>query len=173
MNNDLKEVDRPFPAFRFEVTFIRDDLRTKDPKPVVLGKGAFSECTGLEATMEPKTIEEGGLNYGAHQRVGRVSFSTVILKRGVTYNRDLWFWFQNTQLSYAHRLSVKITLFDQSGTAQWAWQLKRCMPVKFKSADMNSTSAEVAVEELHLVHEGLTSEPIAQAEKNRSSEAKA
>ncbi len=45
--------------------------------------------------MEPKVIKAGGANYGAAQRVGPVSFATVVLKRGMTSTRDLWNWFAN------------------------------------------------------------------------------
>ncbi len=45
---------------------------------------AFAEVTGLEATMEPRAIREGGRNWGQHQRAGQVSFATVVFKRGIT-----------------------------------------------------------------------------------------
>jgi phage tail-like protein len=35
------------------------------------------------------------------------------------------------------------------------WHLDRALPVKFKSSDLNARGAEIAIEELHLVHEGL------------------
>ena len=35
------------------------------------------------------------------------------------------------------------------------WTLENAMPVKFKAGDLNARGTEVAIEELHLVHEGL------------------
>jgi tail tube protein gp19 len=35
------------------------------------------------------------------------------------------------------------------------WKLLRAMPVKMKLADLSASSQELAVEELHLVHEGI------------------
>ncbi len=58
----------------------------------------FAECTGLEATMEPKVIKEGGRNYGAAQRPGGVTFATVVLKRGVSTDRSMWQIFNADQL---------------------------------------------------------------------------
>ena len=55
-------------------------------------------------------------------------------------------------------MTVKITLQDLSGEGRIAWTLERAMPVKLKLADLNATNNEVGVEELHLVHEGLTEE---------------
>lgn len=36
-----------------------------------------------------------------------------------------------------------------------AWRLDRVMPVKFKIGDFNAKGTDVAVEELHVIHEGL------------------
>ena len=94
-------------------------------EPTSLCSGAFAECTGLEATMEPKVIKEGGRNYGAAQRVGPVSFATVVLKRGMTTTRDLWKWFQLVAGgAYAYRLSAEITMQDTAGEAVLAWRLR-------------------------------------------------
>lgn len=153
----------PLQVFRFKVEFRRDGTgRSPQPSsPVDLCSGAFAECTGLEATMEPKVIKAGGQNYGAVQRPGRVSFATVVLKRGMTTTRDLWDWFQQVNLkgSYAYRLSVDITLEDTAGRPSIRWNLARALPVKFKSADLNAKGNEIGIEELHLVHEGLSMGP--------------
>ncbi len=141
----------PLHAFRFHV-----DFQEEAGTDVSICSGAFSECTGLEATMEAKVIKEGGRNYGAVQRVGPVTFATVVLKRGITETRHLWTWFEFvTGGNYAYRLSAIITMFDISGKAVLAWKLEDAMPVKFKTADLNARATEVGVEELHIVHEGL------------------
>lgn len=149
----------PVGAFRYELSFADHHLgpRRGDGERPVAG-GAFAECSGLEATMEPKVIREGGNPYGAHQRAGPVNFATVILRRGMTANQDLWDWFRRTTLGgeYFHRLSVTIRHLDLDGaTVIRTWQLDRALPVKFKSSDLNARSGEIAIEELHLVHEGL------------------
>ena len=53
----------------------------------------FSECDGLEMTMEPKTVREGGNNTQQTHLVGPVSYGNLTLKRGMTRNLDLWKWF--------------------------------------------------------------------------------
>ncbi len=148
----------PLHVFRFQVDFVEDPfVSTGTPGGVPLCSGAFAECTGLEATMEPKVIKEGGRNYGAAQRAGPVSFATVILKRGITTTRHLETWFKLLTLEnkYAYRLAATITLFDTAGKGVLAWRLDKAMPVKFKVPDLNAKSTEVGIEELHLAHEGL------------------
>lgn len=170
----------PMHTFRFHVEFVREAIDGKGGgqaggEKEDLCEGAFSEVTGLEASMEPKAIKEGGRNYGVHQRAGQVSFATVILKRGITHARDLWLWWAlfagaqgdktsdrdaTTGGAYAHRLTVRITLQDIGGAPQLRWRLERAMPVKFKAADFNGRGTEVGVEEMHLAHEGLYLEKI-------------
>ena len=161
----------PFPLFRFHVEF-----RRESDNDVTLAHGAFSDCSGLEATMEPKVIKAGGANYGPFQLAGPVTFATVVLKRGITTSRDLWKWFShvNERGMCAYRLDVKITVFGDTELAPppgepnsnpqpstqpaLTIRLFRALPVKFKSGDLSARATEVGIEELHLAHEGLTVE---------------
>jgi phage tail-like protein len=147
----------PLHVFRFQVEFRSDSLDNSGSHDVFdVCQGAFAEVTGLEATMEPKAIKEGGRNYGVAQRAGQTAFATVVLKRGITTNRNLWQVFNSVATgTFAPRMQVTINMFDIDGTAVMAWQLSQAMPVKFKFADFNARAAEVGIEELHLVHEGL------------------
>ena len=153
-DNDLT----PLHVFRFQVDFLDDSLASgSEGQPVALCSGAFAECTGLEATMEPKVIKEGGRNDGAIQRAGPVSHATVVLKRGMTSTRHLWQWFSLVSGgAYSHRLSATLTVLDNAGNRVFAWKLRRALPVRFKAADLNARGTEVGVEELHLAHEGLS-----------------
>lgn len=149
------EAESPFPGFRFQVNFLEQGSR------VSLARGAFSECSGLEATMEPEAIKEGGRNYGPAQRVGPVSFAEVALKRGLTSNWDLWKWFYKVAAgAYAYRLDVEIMILGpgdlELNQPRLKWKLARCLPTKFKAPDLDASSDQIAIEELHLVHEGLT-----------------
>lgn len=147
----------PLIPFRFQVRFRQSGAGAGQGNEVDMCQGAFAECTGLEATMEPKVIRSGGVNHGAFQRAGQVTHATVILKRGMTDNRHLWKWFALVSGGdFAARMDVEIDMLDGAGTKVMTWSLARCMPVKFKAADLNARATEVAVEELHLAHEGLT-----------------
>ena len=160
---DAYQPERRFVAFRFTV-------RLADEGGKVICGGSFSEATGLEATMTPRAIREGGRNWGAVQRAGPVAFGTVILKRGMTAGDDLSKWFDlTTRLGGTGvRLNGTIEVVDRAAfnrTTKVAkphvlltWSLHNALPIKFKGADLNATASQVAIEELHLVHEGLTLE---------------
>lgn len=171
------DFDAPLFGLRFAVAFTREPIAargggTASGADEPLCEGAFSEVSGLEATMEAKSIKEGGANYGAHQRAGAVSFATVVLRRGLTTQRDLWNWWglfsgagtsdgrMRSNGAFAHRLTVRITMLDLDGTPRLKWRLERAMPVKFKTADLNSRAGDVGIEEIHLTHEGLFFEAV-------------
>lgn len=143
----------PLHAFRFLLRFTRSG--GEGGQEDVCG-GAFAECSGLESSMEPKLIRAGGLNYGAVQRAGPVSFATVVLKRGMTRTPDLFRWYQLVAGgSYAWRLSAELVVLDSAGKPALTWGLDNCLPVKFKAADLNARGTDIGIEELHLAHEGL------------------
>lgn len=154
----MSEADYPLIGFNFEVTFTVASLtdEASDGADKALCSGSFSEVSGLEASMEPKVIKEGGRNYGVVQRAGQVTFSTVVLKRGMTEVRDLWKWFDLlARGKYAKRLNVRVTMQDELGIPVLTWLLRRALPIKCKAGDLNASSNAVAIEELHIAHEGL------------------
>ena len=158
MSENKENQTYPVHVFRFQVDFKEQMLgNDSEGEKVSLCSGAFSECSGLEATMEPKTIKEGGRNWGVIQRSGKTNFATLVLKRGMTTTRDLWTWYEFVGTGkYAHRMNAIITVFDTPGKAVLAWKLSNAMPIKFKAADLNAKGTDVAIEELHMAHEGLS-----------------
>ena len=157
MSEVLENKRYPVHVFRFQVDFQEQILGSDEGDHVALCSGAFAECSGFEATMEPKVIKEGGRNWGVIQRAGKTSFANLILKRGMTTTRDLWTWHEFVGTGkYAHRLSVIVTLLDMNGKSVLAWKLTNAMPIKFKAADMNAKGSDIAIEELHLAHEGMS-----------------
>ena len=153
------EMAAPIALFNFHVEFDLVKLgEAKSSGTPDICFGSFAECTGLEATMEPKVIKSGGANYGAAQRVGPVTFGTVVLKRGLTTNRDLWKSFAavTERALGVIRFNVKITVLGPGGETAFTVSLARALPVKFKCGDLNARATEVGIEELHLAHEGLS-----------------
>lgn len=150
-----------FVPYRFEVSLYEEE------KEQLLCRGLFSEVSGLELTMEPRAIAVGGRNWGEVQRVGPTRFSPIVLKRGVTEINDMWDWFDATTRgnNYGYRLQGEIRVLggelndDGEAKAVMVWKLEGVLPTRFKGPDLSSTSNQVAIEELTLVHESLRLEP--------------
>ena len=155
------DTEVPHGVFNFHVAIEVPDM--KGANSAQLCKGSFSEVSGLEATMEVKAIRSGGRNHGAFQRPGPINFSTVVLKRGLASSRDLWNWWKlfsaDPKFSTGARCKVRITLQDGEQKPALVWVLENAMPVKLKTSDLSAKGNDAAIEELHLVHEGLTIEP--------------
>lgn len=145
-----------FIPFRFRVGFYADENAQ-----TLICQGAFSEVSGLEASMSPKSLKEGGRNWGEVQLAGPTTFSALVLKRGFTEVGDLWSWFDTVtrQANYALRYTGLIEVFHPAtgfdGKADFQWRIHQLLPTKFKGPDLSATASQVAIEELHLVHEGL------------------
>lgn len=149
-------------TFRFSV-----DLTNPTPQrdwPTSLGAGGFSECSGLTLEADVKEYLEGGFNYGVVRRVGRVKLEPIVLKRGMflkdddTTDSTLWDWLSATVqgLLPVPRYNGQITVRDPSNTHDTAiWCFDRGLPIKVAGPTLNAKTGEVAIEELHIAHEGL------------------
>jgi phage tail-like protein len=82
--------------------------------------------------------------------------SDISLKKG-TFTGDIEFftWFNEIQMNTIERKTVTIMLLNEKGEAEIIWTLTNAFPMKVVGTDLNSSSSEVAVEELVLAHEGI------------------
>jgi phage tail-like protein len=144
----------PFTAFNFAVEIDVPGITTK------VCNASFSECDGLEMTMEVKTIREGGNNGRQIRLTGPLSYGQLTLKRGMTTTFDLWDWFGTMLTNAALRADAQVVVFAADHTTERArFMLTRCMPTKLKAPPLNAKDGVVAIEELQLVYESLTLKP--------------
>lgn len=142
---------RPFTAFNFSVEI------NKVGKKDLLCAAAFSECDGLEITMDVKTIREGGNNGKQIRLTGAFNYGQVTLKRGMTTNFDLWDWVSETLTNPSLRADAQIVLLGEDRQTERAgFVLSRCLPTKLKAPALNAKDGMVAIEELQLTYESLT-----------------
>lgn len=151
---------------------------TSDRTDATLVDGAFQECSGLDIEMDVQDYLEGGRNDGLIRRVGRAKYQQLVLKRGMFYNtsgnqRDkekvdskLWQWLQDVVSGKrpVPRYNGLVDVLDrpnqpgsglvaQAPVARWAFE--RGLPAKIVGPQLNARTGEVAIEELHIAHEGL------------------
>ena len=151
--------------FRFRVDLTRaSSTEPQGDWPWSLGTGGFSECSGLTLEADVKEYLEGGFNCGVVRRVGRVKLEPIVLKRGMFLKDDestdstLWDWLSATVygLLPIPRYDGQITVLDPSGKNDTAtWCFDRGLPIKVVRPTLNAKTGQVAIEELHIAHEGL------------------
>ena len=117
--------------------------------------GAFSECSGLEMTMQPEEYKEGGRNGAVLKFPNRITWAPLILKRGVSVGTDLWDWFNGFVVGAGTRRDGSIMLMDESHSVAFTWFFTRGLPTKYTGPAMNAAQNNVAIEALEITHEGL------------------
>jgi phage tail-like protein len=162
--------DQLLRSFQFHVTLRRSativsgQARSSERSNSLLAAdGAFQECSGLEVEMDVQEYLEGGRNDGVIKRVGRAKYSAIVLKRGMFYsdggkaNSDLWQWLQNVVKGVrpVERYDGTITVMKSREDPGATWTFDRGLPLKIRGPELNAKTGEVAVEELHIAHEGL------------------
>jgi phage tail-like protein len=127
----------------------------------------FSECDGLEMTMEPKTVREGGNNTVVTHLPGPVSYGNLSLKRGMTGNQDLWKWFNAAVANPAGGAvrrgvlaDAEIVMQDATGTGKVLYHVFDCLPIKLKASPLNAKDGNVAIEEMQLAYSHFTIEAL-------------
>jgi phage tail-like protein len=156
-------------AFRFGVTLLRSpEAESGEAASRAagsadrLGDGGFQECSGLELEQDVQEYLEGGRNDGVIRRVGRVKYPPIVLRRGMFYsgnavNRDLWIWIQDIARGVrpVRRFDGTVEVYTVNYEVMARWEFDRGLPLKVKGPELNAKTGEVAIEELHIAHEGL------------------
>ena len=161
-------------SFRFRVALhLSPEMPEGSPAPpppagspgAPFGDGAFQEVSGLELSMDVAEYLEGGRNDGVIRRAGRGRYAPIILKRGMFHgtgsppsvNRDLWAWMQDCFAGvrpikrYDGAIEVLARGQDQVVAT---WTFDRGLPLRLRGPELNAKSGEIAIEELHIAHEG-------------------
>ncbi len=146
----------PFTTFNFRVNL-------EVPGAGLLCEAAFSDCDGLEMSMAPKSIREGGNNGRPIHLVGPISYGQLTLKRGMTSDFALWRWFDRTQRERNLRAWGEIHILtpkgecegECKGTPQVKFSLTNCLPVKIKAPALSGKDGLIAIEEMQIVYETL------------------
>jgi phage tail-like protein len=148
----------PLGAFNFYVTLIDSSNLAGTLLTAVLSYAVagFSECSGLDASMEIMEYREGGVNGYVHKFATRASHTNLVLKQGVIYLYDtLWDWHYNWVQGTGTRKDGLVVLLDESRQPAKIWKFKRGIPMKWVGPPLNAAQSNVAIESLDIAHEGL------------------
>lgn len=119
--------------------------------------GYFTEVSGLGSEteiVEHKVTDPQGRDL-IQKIPGRLKFTDMTLKRGVTSIMDLWQWrkmVEDGDIGGA-RSNGTVTLFDQSLKAVAKWDFTNAWPTKISGPTISSDSNAFAVEEVTICFE--------------------
>jgi len=147
----------PLPAFHFLVALLDTSsaFSTVASGASGLALGGFSECSGLESTLETVDYLEGGVNDRVHRFPSRMAYGTVTLRRGVGFSEDLWLWHQAFLDGKGTRRDGLIVLQNELRVPIKIWTFRRGLPVKWTGPTLNARASELSIEALEIAHEKL------------------
>ena len=141
--------DNPYGAFNYLVS-----LGTGDESSVVAG---FSDVSGLGSEISYAEYRNGNEKFNTARKVANTfKNDDVTLKRGLIGSLDLFQWLKRVREGEHEPRNVTITLMDEARQPVASFRLKNAQPKKWVGPALAAKGgADVAMEELHLVHEGI------------------
>jgi phage tail-like protein len=121
--------------------------------------GGFSECSGLEMSLQIEEYKEGGRNDRTLKFPSRVSWSNITLKKGIGAGTTLWDWQYGFTEGKGKRRDGVIVLMNDLHLPNNIWYFQRGLPLKYTAPVMNASQNMVAIEAIEISHEGIYQVP--------------
>ena len=118
-------------------------------------RAAFQECSGFDSTIDVIEHREGGENTTLRKLPGMTKYSNIVLKWGLTDDRELYDWHRQAVKGNVQRKSGSVVLLDNQGQEKVRWNFVRAWPTKWDGPDFSAEGNDVAIETLELAHEGI------------------
>lgn len=144
--------NNPYGAFNFLVS-----LGAGDESSIVAG---FSDVSGLGTEINYSEYRNGNDKVNTARKVPNTfKQEDVTLKRGLIGSTDLFQWIKDVREGGDGRRTVTITVLDEARNPVSSFKLVNAQPKKWVGPTLAAKGGgEVAMEELHLTHEGVTFE---------------
>ncbi len=122
--------------------------------------GFFTTVGGIGS--ESEVVEHKIVNPDTGETIiqkipGRLTWTEVTLKRGVTSSIDVWDWRQQVIEGKVDdaRTNCSIIAYNQSNEEIARWNFDNAWPSKVTGPDMDAGGTDYMVEEMTIVHEGM------------------
>jgi phage tail-like protein len=145
--------DNPYGAFNYTVA-LGGTQGSGDIGQVV---GGFSDASGLGVDISYSEYRNGNEPFNTVRKVPNTHKNDdITLKRGLVGSDDLFVWLKGVRDGTADARTVTINLLDEARNTVATWTLRNAQPKKWTGPTLAAKGGgEVAMEELHLVHEGI------------------
>jgi len=145
----------PYGAFNFQVSL--NDANDTENELI----GGFSDVSGLGREVNYSEYRNGNESFNTVRKVANTfKQEDVTLKRGLVGSTKLFLWLKAVcQEGQYLPKQVSITLLDETRNSVATFRLRNAQPKKWVGPTLAAKGGgEVAMEELHLVHEGISYE---------------
>jgi phage tail-like protein len=121
--------------------------------------GTFRECSGMGSETELIEAKESAQGKLVYMKIpGALKWENISLKRGITDSMDIWKWRKQVEQGDVKgaRKDGSVIMYDQSNTEIARWNFTSGWPRKVSGPTFNAQNNEIGIEELEIVHEGIT-----------------
>lgn len=137
----------PLPGFSFSLS-IQNQVQA-----------LFSEVSGIGSeneVIDHKIVTKTGQEV-VQKIPGRLKWTEITLKRGITDELALWKWRENVELGKMKdsRKDCSIIMYDRDYKASARWDIVNAWPSKITGPSVKADSNEFGIEEVVLQHEGM------------------
>jgi phage tail-like protein len=141
--------DNPYGAFNYIVS-----LGDGQEANIV---GGFSDVSGLGFEVSYSEYRNGNELVNTVRKVANTfKNDEITLKRGLVGSDNLFAWLKATREGDHDPRNVTVTILDEAREAIGTFRLVNAQPKKWTGPTLAAKGGgEVAMEELHLVHEGI------------------
>jgi phage tail-like protein len=125
-----------------------------------LTEATFREASGFGSEHDVIEFKEQGPKGQTivHKIPGTLKWQNINLKRGITSNLALWQWRDKVikgQIESA-RVDGSIVGYNEDGSEVIRYNFTRGWPSKWTASGLNAQGHDPIIEEIEIVHEGLT-----------------
>ena len=120
-----------------------------------IARAAFQQVSGFDSTTDVIDHREGGDNLSTRKLPGMTKYSNIVLKWGMTEDRELYDWHRRVVEGDIDRRNGSIVLLNRKREEVARWNFVRAWPTKWDGPDLNAETADAAIETLELAHEGV------------------
>jgi phage tail-like protein len=132
----------PLPKFYFSVTGLPP------------GTISFQEVTGLSIEATPIEYRHGDSPSFQSLKMPGMGKGNVTMRKGIFINETaLWSWLNQINMNTMARLTVAVSLMDETGAPQMVWTLNNAYPIKVTGTELKTEGNEVAVESVEIAFE--------------------
>src|SRR5688500_12379929 len=91
-------------------------------------RAAFQQVSGFDSTIDVTEHREGGENTTVRKLPGLTKYSNIVLKWGLTDDRELYDWHRQAVLGQVERKNGSIVLLDSQGKEKVRWNFVNAWP---------------------------------------------
>jgi phage tail-like protein len=122
----------------------------------------FTECNGIEWSVETESFFEGGNNRNKVHLIGQGSFKPLVLKKGFYSNNGEFFnWLKTQQDSGSSigRTNIALVVSDDAQNEVCRFQFFNAFCSRYQGPSFNAKQSEIAFEEVEIIYDWFEMKP--------------